>query len=269
MEASPANPQSYNFEIPNKFQITLDSEQFLLFDSGDNGNYDDRILLFSTEKSLNVLRNSDHWFSDGTFSSCPNLFGKLYTIHAVYSGEIISLLYVLLPDKKEATYNKMFQALKFLKFDLCPKSFTTDFEKAAMNSIKNEFPSTEIHGCFFHFSQAVWRKIQNYGLTIKYIVDVNFALQVRKLIALAFIPIDKVVNYFEVLWESDFYMGNENMLTPLITYFEITCIEFWTGEVDVDNRNIQSKYGTVQNVFNLICREPIIVLRASIMHFRH
>lgn len=122
---------------------------------------------------------------------------------------------------------------------------------------------------FFHFSQAVWRKIQNYGLTIKYIVDVNFALQVRKLIALAFIPIDKVVNYFEVLLESDIYMGNENMLTPLITYFEITCIEFWTGEVDVDNRNIQSKYGTVQNVFNLICREPIIVLRASIMHFRH
>ncbi|KAF0682212.1 FLYWCH-type zinc finger-containing protein 1, partial [Aphis craccivora] len=36
VEASPANPQSYNFEIPNKFQITLDSEQFLLFDSGDN-----------------------------------------------------------------------------------------------------------------------------------------------------------------------------------------------------------------------------------------
>jgi len=159
VEANPANPQSYNFEIPNKFQITLNSEQFLLFDSGDNGNYDDRILLFSTEKSLNVLRNSDHWFLDGTFSSCSNLFGQLYTIHAVYSGEIIPLMYVLLPDKKEVTYNKMFQALKSLTFDLCPKSFTTDFEKVAMNSIKNEFPSTEIHGCFFHFNQAVWQKI--------------------------------------------------------------------------------------------------------------
>jgi len=238
VEASPANPQSYNFEIPNKFQITLDSEQFLLFDSGDNGNYDDRILLFSTEKSLNVLRHSDHWFSDGTFSSCPNLFGQLYTIHAVYSGEIIPLAYVLLPDKKEVTYNKMFQALKSLKFDLCPKSFTTDFEKAAMNSIKNEFPSTEIHGCFFHFSQVVWRKIQNYGLTTKYIEDVNFALQVRKLIALAFIPIDKVVNYFEVLLESDFYMENENMLTPLITYFETT----WIGILDRRGRRRQPQY---------------------------
>lgn len=97
-----------------------------------------------------------------------------------------------------------------------------------MNSIKKEFLSTEIHGCFFHFSQAVWRKIQNYGLTTIYIEDVNFALQVRKLISLAFIPIDKVVNYFEVLLESDFYMENENMLTPLITYFETT----WIGILD-------------------------------------
>jgi hypothetical protein len=140
VEASSANSQSYNF---------------LLYDSGDIGIYENRILLFSTEKSLNILRNSDHWFLDGTFSSCPNLFSQLYTIHAVYSGEIIPLVSVLLPDKKEVTYNKMFQALKSFKFELCPKSFATDFEKAAMNSIKNEFPSTEIHGCFFHFSQAV------------------------------------------------------------------------------------------------------------------
>ncbi|KAE9523994.1 hypothetical protein AGLY_015641 [Aphis glycines] len=187
VEASPANHQSYNFEIPNYVR------------HGDNGNYDNRILLFSTEKSLNVLRNSDHWFSDGTFSSCPNLFGQLYTIHAVYSSEIISLVYVLLPDKKEVTYNKMFQALKTL-------------------------------------NQAVWRKIQNYGLTTKYIEDVNFELQVRKLIA--FIPINKVVNYFEVLLASDFYMENENVLTLLITYFETT----WIGILDRRGRRRQPQY---------------------------
>jgi len=64
-------------------------------------------------------------------------------------------VYILLPDKKEQTYIIMFQALNSLKSDLCPKSFMADFEKAAMNSIKNQFPITEIHSCFFHFSQAV------------------------------------------------------------------------------------------------------------------
>lgn len=32
VEASPASPESYNFEIPNTFKTTLDKEQFLLFD---------------------------------------------------------------------------------------------------------------------------------------------------------------------------------------------------------------------------------------------
>jgi len=57
------------------------------------------------------------WFLDGMFLSCPNLFGQLYTTHVVYSGEILPLVYVLLPDIKEVTYIKMFQTLKSLKSD--------------------------------------------------------------------------------------------------------------------------------------------------------
>jgi hypothetical protein len=166
VEASPANPQSHNFKIPNNFKITLDNEQFLLYDSGDNDMTIESIIF--NRKKFDHTKKFDHWFLDRTFSSYPNLYGQLYTIRAVYSGEIVPLVYVLLLDKKEVANNKMFQALKSLKFDLCPKSFTTDFKKAAINSIKNEFPSTEIHGCFFNFSQAVLRKIQNYVLTIKY-----------------------------------------------------------------------------------------------------
>jgi len=33
-----------------------------------------------------------------------------------------------------------------------------------------------------------------------------------------------IVNYFEVLLESKFYIENEDILTPLITYFESTRI---------------------------------------------
>jgi len=84
-----------------------------------------------------VRKIVEHWFSDGTFSSCPNLFYQFYTIHAVFHTEIISLVYALLPDKKETTYVKLFQALKSIKFGLCPKSFVVDFEKAAINAIKN------------------------------------------------------------------------------------------------------------------------------------
>jgi len=177
-EAVPANPQTLNFEIPNEFRLTLNGDNFLLYDSGDSGIYEDRIILFSTERNLSLLKDSEHWFSGGTFFSCPNLFYQFYTIHSVFHSDIIPLVYVLLPDKKEITYIKLFQALKSLKPDLCSKSFMVDFEKVVTNAIKNEFPNTKIHGRFFHLSQAVWRQIQHHGLAKQCSDDVEFSLEV-------------------------------------------------------------------------------------------
>jgi len=99
-EAIPANPQTLNFEIPDQFRLTLDGDNFLLYDSGDSDIYEERIILFSTERNLNLFKDSEHWFSDGSFSSCPNLFYQFYTIHSVFHSDIIPLVYVLLPDKK-------------------------------------------------------------------------------------------------------------------------------------------------------------------------
>jgi len=53
------------------------------------------------------------------------------------------VVYVLLPDKKENTYRRMFGALKSLKPNLIPKTIMTDYEKATINAIKTEFPSTK------------------------------------------------------------------------------------------------------------------------------
>lgn len=99
-----------------------------------------------------------------------------------------------------------------------------DFKKAAISAIKNEFPNTKIHGCFFHLNRSVWRQIQHHGLAKQYSDDVNFALEVRKLAALAFIPCDKVIESFEVLLESTYYVEYEEILSLLITYFEGTWI---------------------------------------------
>ncbi|CAF4807820.1 unnamed protein product, partial [Rotaria sp. Silwood1] len=41
----------------------------------------------------------------------------------------------------------------------------------------------------FHFSQAVWRQVQNKGLATKYREDESFRLNIKKLIVLAFVPV--------------------------------------------------------------------------------
>ena len=56
---------------------------------------------------------------------------------------------------------------------------------------------TNKKGCFFHFSQAIFRMIQSLGLQNKYKDDENFAHKVRMLVALAFVPLPDVIDAFE------------------------------------------------------------------------
>jgi hypothetical protein len=57
-----------------------------------------------------------------------------------------------------------------------------------MNAVKSEFPNTSINGCFFHLSQCIWHHLQEAGLQKNYIQDSEFALHIRMLPALAFVP---------------------------------------------------------------------------------
>jgi hypothetical protein len=65
-------PVDRTFEIPEEYKSLADGENFLLYDSGcDDPN---RILIFGTERTLNLLKDSQHWFMDGTFKVVPELF---------------------------------------------------------------------------------------------------------------------------------------------------------------------------------------------------
>ena len=53
--------------------------------------------------------------------------------------------------------------------------------------------------CFFHFCQAIWRQVQNKGWATKYREDQYFRLNIKKLIALAFIPPSDVATAFDLV----------------------------------------------------------------------
>ncbi|KAL4131605.1 hypothetical protein QTP88_008898 [Uroleucon formosanum] len=221
---APVNPLNFSFDIPEDFTKTKNGDDFLLF---DNKSDTKRILLFSTKNSLELMNNCLNWFCDGTFTCSPIPFKQLYTIHAVHYSNVIPSAYALLPDKKEDTYIQMFKALKSLNQNLNPKSIMMDFEKAAMNAVKSEFPNTSINGCFFHLSQCIWRHLQEAGLQKNYIQDSEFALHIRMLPALAFVPQNKVIKDYEKLLDSEYFSENEELLMTIIDYFEGT----WIGRL--------------------------------------
>lgn len=65
----PTNPKKLTdlHDLPERFQKTLTGEKFLIFDTRDEGEEVGRVLVFATRRNLELLKNSDVWFFDGTF----------------------------------------------------------------------------------------------------------------------------------------------------------------------------------------------------------
>jgi len=78
----------------------------------------------------------------------------------------------------------------------------------------------------------------------KYISDSTFSLQIRLLLALEYVPENHVIDAFEELIDSQHYTKNENILRPLIDYFEDTWIGRTMGRKKFgDYQSIQLFYG--------------------------
>ena len=79
-----------------------------------------------------------------------------------------------------------------------PTHIMVDFEKASINALEEHFLAV-VSGCFFHFSQNIFRKIQSKGLTNQYMEDPEFARTMRMLPSLAFVPEHYVSDCFLIL----------------------------------------------------------------------
>lgn len=224
--AAPINPRSLaTLRIPLDYQqITLDDnigpQRFLLYDSGQA---DDRILIFGTDTNVTLLSAAVKWQCDGTFKVVPVIAAQLYTIHVCYLGDYVPVVYALLPNKNEATYERFFRAIKQLAPAAQPISVLIDFEKGAANAIITVFqtPNNDlsVDGCFFHLNQNVCKRMQMEGLKARYENDAAFALLVRQIPALAFVPPAQVINAYNILEQ---HMPIE--VIPILDYFERTYI---------------------------------------------
>ena len=69
------------FEIPEILQMAR-GEKFMYYDSGPQVEKK----YFATLTAIEFLKQSDDWLCDGTFSTSPNGFYQLYTIHTSVQG---------------------------------------------------------------------------------------------------------------------------------------------------------------------------------------
>ena len=112
-------------------------------------------------------------------------------------------------------YQQLLDVLLNKSPDLNPSSIMVDFEQGAINAFKARFPDADMRECFFHLCQNVYKHVQSNGLQERYGQDADFALAVRMIPALAFVPVGDVPDYYEAL---------ENSLPedvdPILSYLE-------------------------------------------------
>jgi hypothetical protein len=157
-----------NLVISVEFLTRINGENSILADDGT----ENRILIFGIKEFSLKICSTDSLYSDGTFYSVPRIFLQLYTMHGFYKGEMIPFIYSLLPNKTEKTYRRFLRILqdKASEFNslFFPRNFLINFELAFKNAIQIVLLETLIHGCLFHFTQALIRNIQTFGLTQSY-----------------------------------------------------------------------------------------------------
>ena len=59
----------------------------------------------------------------------------------------------------------MFPCVSVLKPDMFvfqPTQVMMDFKQGAIMAFAEEFPGIVVKGCHFHFTQSIWRKIQDW-----------------------------------------------------------------------------------------------------------
>jgi hypothetical protein len=108
--------------------------------------------------------------------------------------------------KTKELYMELFRVLKEgvrTRFNrqLKPSYISTDYESAVLSAITESFQDTQLAGCLFHFSQALWRKLQAGGLSEEYAKETNVDMreQFHSLIAIAFVPEDDVAKTFDIV----------------------------------------------------------------------
>ncbi|KAI6656231.1 hypothetical protein LOD99_1564 [Oopsacas minuta] len=99
--------------LPAEYQRTAKEEQFLLYNSGEDDAH--RFLIFGTQRTLGMLQQS---------KIC---------------------LFVLLPNKTEDTYRRMWEQIRILCPLAQPERMLLDFEKGAINSFEHVCSQTA-HG---------------------------------------------------------------------------------------------------------------------------
>lgn len=127
-------------------------------------------------------------------------------------------LHILMTRKTQKAYEHIFQFLDANLLELKPKTFNTDFEKGLRNPIIQIFLQTRLKGCWFHYCQALRRKLSKMSEQAQMVKTTNEARR-------AFEKILVIPNAFNICKQGAYannkcYSKSENSFQKFFDYFQ-------------------------------------------------
>ena len=86
----------------------------------------------------------------------------------------------------------------------------SDWEKGSRNAIKRQFEGIDLRGCYFHFTQSIWRKIHKLGLSNIYHINGDFRTLIRAFMSLPFLPMDQILTVYNEKETKDILLSSDN-----------------------------------------------------------
>lgn len=224
----PAIPTCVNdVAINGEWSKTSNGHRFLSLLDNNWG-----IVICTTKRFLKVLQQCDCIYIDGTFRTAPRPYVQFLTIHALYNGFVVPLVFCLLTNKTTAQYRQVLQHVKrriltVTRRQWQPSRVVLDFEMSMMIALQTELQHTRISGCYFHWTQSLWRNFQTTGLVRECRTNRKLRGTVRRVMAIAFLPVLLVRLNFNILRTSrrtQRLIGRHPPLDDWLDYVEQTYI---------------------------------------------
>jgi hypothetical protein len=210
-----------------------------------------RIMVFGNPTNFGLLKTTKvDIYIDATFDCCPAPFYQCLILMVFHqeTNVYVPVLYILMTHKTQELYcHALSQVVAISGWVLDVNSYTSDFERAIMNSCKIYFPEGFHIGCLFHLKQA-WRRhlIKKLAFLAE---EITLAMKIGVLDLLCIIPQDEIrefgIPYVRSIIEK--YLSRADIVkwdTFWGTYFEGQWMPI------LDSWNICTQDGTYKKFLN-------------------
>jgi len=184
----------------------------------------EKVLIFSHTRNLRWLSECRVVAGDRTFAMRfppQSEWRQLYIIHGYVRGTFIPLVGIA----SNSTTGRMYaSSLTYLKdnmrevigLDWRPAVFLSDFEAAVISALPHVFTHDGFKhkGCWFHFSQAILKRVKSLGLQKDYSKDMELRVFIDKLRFMALVPFFSIARCLTTLID-----GRNREVTALMTKY--------------------------------------------------